>query len=91
VRIGELRLAAGKYILTTIPERNRWHLIVSKPGATANDAAQEVGRAVMTSRAITNYTEHFTIAFAPAGGGSTLQMRWENTEASVPIVVEAAR
>ena len=91
VRIGELRLAPGKYTLTTIPERNRWHLIVSKPGATANDPVQEVGRAVMMSRATTDYTEHFTIALAPTREGSTLQMRWENTEASILIVVEAAR
>ena len=88
VRIGELRLEPGKYTLTTIPQRDRWQLIVSRSGATANDPAQEVGRAVMASRATAEYHEHFTIALSPTREGATLQMRWENTEASIPIVVE---
>jgi hypothetical protein len=91
VRIGELRLAPGRYTLTTIPERDRWQLIVSRPGATANDPVQEVGRAAMTSRTSAAYHEHFTIGFAPTREGATLQMRWENTEASIPIIVEAQR
>jgi hypothetical protein len=89
VRIGELRLTPGKYILTTIPERDRWHLIVARPAAAANAPAEEVGRAAMPSRATTDYHEHFTILLAPTREGATLHMRWENTEAFIPIVVES--
>jgi hypothetical protein len=89
VRVGDLRLEPGKYELLTIPGRSSWELIVNRaaaPGAAAPATAQEVGRATMTARALNDYVERFTISFIPAGGGATLELRWENTAVSVPIV-----
>lgn len=95
VMIGALRLAPGKYALLTVPGRTDWHLILNRrtgmAGAMANDAEQEVGRTLMSSRALPAPVDPFTIRLDPTREGAVLRMQWESTEAFVPIVIEDAR
>jgi hypothetical protein len=90
--IGGTTVSAGNYTLFAIPNADKWTLVISKktgewgtayPGE-ANDAAR-VDMAVSKTPAP---VENFTIDFDQASGGCTLQMKWENTQASVKIAVK---
>jgi hypothetical protein len=92
VRIGDVRVEPGTYSLYTVPGRDRWQLGINRGtgmgAAMSPDAAQDVGRATMSVRALPEHVERFTIVLEPAANGAVLRMRWETTEASVPIIVE---
>lgn len=92
VMIGSLHVPAGKYALFTIPGRNGWTLIVNRQhdiwGTKGYDAAKDVGRVQMQVEPAKETVETFTIALQPAGAKKgTLSLQWENTIASVPVVV----
>ncbi|HBY59707.1 MAG TPA: hypothetical protein DEH78_07775 [Solibacterales bacterium] len=83
--IGTLAVPAGSYALFTLPEEKGWTLIVNKTakqwGAFNYDAAVDLGRTAMKITALSAPVEQFTIEVT----GSAITMRWENTEASVPV------
>jgi len=90
--IGNLHVPAGTYTLFTIPNEKEWTLVVSKQsglwGANGYDEANDLGRVAMTVAPIKDTVETFTIRVAPAGEKKgTLSMKWENVEASVPVMV----
>ncbi len=60
---------------------------VSRNAYTAEIAAEEVGRVVISSDRI-DYVEQFTASFEVATGGSVLFLDWENTRITVPIDFE---
>lgn len=89
VMVGGTHVPAGSYTLFTIPNKDKWTLIISKktgewgipyPGA-ADDFARVDMKASFTSAPV----EDFTIAFDKAGSGCTLRMEWETTKATVDI------
>jgi len=79
---------AGNYTLFAIPEQDKWTLIISKItgewGIPYKDEykSQELARVPMTVSKTSGPVENFTISFDQSGGGCTLQMSWENTQAS---------
>lgn len=89
VRIGDVRVEPGTYSLYTIPGRTSWQLGINRDAsmtaAMTPDAAKDVGRATMSVRALPQHVERLTIVI----DGAVLRIRWENTEAFVPIVVES--
>jgi hypothetical protein len=90
--IGDLHVPAGTYALLTVPAKNDWTLIVSKQknlrGSSNYDAAQDLGRVKMSVKPVKETVETFVIDVKPAGGSrGTLSMTWENTTASVPVMV----
>jgi hypothetical protein len=95
VRVGDVRLEPGIYSLYAIPGRDSWTLGINRgadmAAAMAPDPDVDVGRTTMTARRIGDHVERFTIVLEPAAAGAVLRMRWENTEASVPIVVESGQ
>ena len=89
VTVGGKAVPAGSYTLFTIPEKDKWTLIISKktgewgvpyPGAT-NDFA----RVDMKASSIGSPQEKFSISYDKSGAGCTLKMAWETTEATVDI------
>jgi hypothetical protein len=89
--IGALHVPAGKYTLYTIPGEKAWTLIVNKQTGqwgTKYDETQDLGRVTMNVKPVKNTVETFDIALKPAGTkGGLLSLTWENTAATVPVVV----
>ena len=87
--VGGRYVPAGSYTLFTLPEQNRWTLIVHKKtgvwGIPYPGAADELTRVPMTLSRLPQPLENFTIAFDRTGAGCTLRMDWETTRASVNI------
>src|SRR5688572_25540552 len=90
--IGTMRVPSGTYTLWTIPARDGWTLIVNRQTGqwgTDYDKTQDVGRTQMKVATLREPVEQFTIVIEPTGNGSgVLVMRWDTTQASVPITVE---
>jgi len=89
--LGSLHVPAGSYTLYTIPGEKDWTLIVNKQTGqwgTEYDAAQDLGRVKMTAKPLKNTVETFMIGLNPSGAKSgVLSLTWENTTATVPVVV----
>ena len=90
--IGTIRVPRGTYTLWTIPGRDGWTLIVNRQTGqwgTDYDKTQDLGRTAMKVTTLRATVEQFTIAIEPTRNGSgLLVMRWDTTQASVPIRVE---
>jgi hypothetical protein len=81
---------AGNYTIFTIPNPDKWMLIINKKtgewGIPYKYEADELTRVDLTLLPIPSPVENFTIAFDQRRGGCVLNMRWENTDASVLVV-----
>lgn len=90
--VGGKPVPAGGYTIFTIPNADKWTLIVSKKtgewGIPYPGEQFDLVRAEMKVSSLPAPVENFTIAFEPSGGGCTMQMDWENTRASVAISVK---
>src|SRR5688572_21704341 len=90
--IGTIRVPRGGYTLWTIPAPDGWTLIVNRQTGqwgTDYDKTQDIGRTQMTVATLDDPVEQFTIAIEPTRNGSgMLVMRWDATQAAVPIRVE---
>jgi hypothetical protein len=89
VMVGGNHVAAGSYTLFTIPNKEKWTLIISKKtgewGIPYPGADQDLVRVDMKASATSSAVENFTIAFDKAASGCTLRMEWETTKATVDI------
>jgi hypothetical protein len=93
VQIGGTKIPAGKYGLLSIPNRDEWTLIISKQldvtSAGAYKQESDVVRYTAMPVRLSQPVETFTIQFANITAGSTdLQIMWENTMVTLPIVAE---
>ena len=90
VNVGGTDVPAGSYTIFTVPNTDKWVLIISKKagewGIPYKYEADELARVDMSVSRISAPVENFTIAFDQAGNKCTLRMEWENTRASVDIV-----
>lgn len=89
VTVGGKAIPAGSYTIFTIPNADKWTLIINKKtaewGIPYKYEADELGRVPMAVAKTAAPVENFTIAFDSAGSKCTLRMEWENTRASVEI------
>jgi DUF2911 family protein len=87
--VGGAHVPAGSYTIFTIPNKDKWTLIISKKtgewGIPYPGADQDLARVDIKAAALPAAVENFTIAFDKSGGGCTLRMDWETTRASVDI------
>ena len=88
--IGSTRVPAGSYTIFTVPEQNRWTLIINKKtgewGIPYKYESDELGRVDMQVSQTPSPVENFTIAFDQNGSACTLNLSWENTKASVALM-----
>jgi hypothetical protein len=88
--VGGKNVPAGNYTIFTIPNPDKWTLIINKKtgewGIPYKYEADELTRVDLTLLPIPSPVENFTIAFDQRRGGCVLNMRWENTDASVLVV-----
>jgi len=89
LKVGGSDVPAGKYTLFTVPESDKWTLVISKKtgewGTAYPGAAEDLVRVPMKVGATSGAVENFTIGFDKAGAGCSLHIEWENTRASVDI------
>jgi Protein of unknown function (DUF2911) len=87
--VGGKHVPAGKYTIFTIPNKDKWVLIVSKKtgewGIPYPGADMDLVRADMNASSTASPVENFTIAFDKGSKGCTLRIEWENTRAAVDI------
>ena len=89
VTVGGKTVPAGNYTIFTIPNPDKWTLIINKKtgewGIPYKYEADELARVDMKVSQTPSPVENFTIAFDQKGNACTLNIKWENTQASVDI------
>jgi len=89
VMVGGTHVPAGSYTIFTIPNKDKWTLVISKKtgewGTNYPGPANDLARIEMKASALPAAAENFTIAFDKTSGGCTLRIDWETTRASVEI------
>src|SRR5438046_1489854 len=78
---------AGSYTIFTVPAQDKWTLIINKHtgewGIPYKYESEELARVPMSQSSTSSPVENFTIALDQTGNACTLQLSWENTQASV--------
>jgi hypothetical protein len=90
ITVGNKAVPAGSYTIFTIPDKDKWTLIISKKtgewGTAYPGADQDFARIDMTPSTLPTNVENFTIAFdRSAAGGCSMHLDWETTRASIPV------
>ena len=90
VTVGGVKIAAGKYGLLTIPDKDNWTVIISKQVDVTNPAdykqESDVVRVNVKPMVMRDKIETFTMQFANVKSSTCdLQLMWENTGLIVPI------
>jgi len=87
--VGGHHVPAGNYTLFTIPNQDKWTLIISKKtgewGVPYPGADSDLARLDMKVSPTSSAVENFAIAFDKGAKGCTLRMEWENTRASIDL------
>ena len=89
VMVGGTHVPAGSYTIFTIPNKDKWTLVISKKtgewGTDYPGPSNDLARIEMKASALPAAVENFAIAFDKSSGGCTLRMDWETTRASLDI------
>lgn len=87
--VGGKTVPAGSYTIFTVPNADKWTLIINKKtgewGIPYKYESDEVGRVDMKVSKVPSPVENFAIAFDKSGRGCTMRIDWETTRASVDI------
>jgi Protein of unknown function (DUF2911) len=91
VQVGDKKVKKGTYSLFTIPQKDKWTVILNSTaeqwGAFFYEEAKDVMRTEVTAQAGKTETETFTMSFAKAEKGANLVLAWDKTEVIVPITL----
>src|SRR6266853_1724326 len=89
LKIGGTSVPAGSYTIFTVPNADKWQLVISKKtgewGTAYPGPSEDLARIDMKVSQLPAAVENFTIAFGKAPKGCSLIMEWETTQASVDI------
>lgn len=87
--VGGKDVPAGNYTIFTVPNQDKWTLIVSKKtgewGIPYKYESDELARVDMKAEKTSGPVENFTISFDQSGDTCMMHMDWENTRASVAV------
>jgi hypothetical protein len=85
--IGGTTVPAGSYTIFTVPNKDKWTLVISKKtgewGTDYPGQANDLARVDMKVSALPSPVDNFAISFEKAGNGANLNIDWETTRASV--------
>ena len=88
VMVGGTHVPAGSYTIFTIPEKDKWTLVISKTtgewGTAYSGPTNDLARIPMKA-ASGAAMENFTISFDKGAKGCTLKMAWDTTVASLDL------
>lgn len=86
VTVGGKAVPAGSYTLFTVPNKDKWTLIISKKtgewGIPYPGEADDFLRTDMKVSKLPSSLENFTISFKNSGNTCTMHMDWDTTSAS---------
>jgi hypothetical protein len=89
ISVGGKSIPAGNYTIFTVPNADKWTLIVNKKtgewGIPYKYESDELARVDMKVSKLPSPVENFTIGYQKSGGGCTMNIDWETTRASVDI------
>lgn len=89
IQIGETPLPAGTYTLFSIPNKDKWTIILNSELGQWGDFAYNANKNVLTYEAevTTNADiyEGFTIQFEDITNGFNMLLLWDNVKVTVPI------
>ena len=87
--VGGKSVPAGNYTIFTIPNQDKWTLIINKKtgewGIPYKYESDELARVDMKASQTPSPVENFTISFDQMGNSCALHVSWENTQASVQL------
>lgn len=87
--VGGKEIPAGSYTIFTIPNQDKWTLIVSKKtgewGIPYPGEGDDLARVSMDVSKTASPVENFNISFEQSGGSCTMNLDWENTRATVKV------
>ena len=87
--IGGKEVPAGSYTIFTVPNADKWTLIVNKKtgewGIPYKYESDDVLRTDMSVGKTSGPVEDFTISFHEMGAGCHMYLDWENTRATIEI------
>lgn len=90
-QLGSLKLKKGAYALWVVPNEKEFELIVNSDTKAFHldyKADKDIGKMAMTLKKTDKPVEMLTFEVRLDGGNKgTLALMWENTDASVPIVI----
>jgi Protein of unknown function (DUF2911) len=82
-------IPAGNYTLFTVPNQDKWTLIISKKtgewGIPYPGEGDDFARLDMSVSKTSAPVENFTISFHEMGNGCHMYVEWENTRATVEL------
>jgi len=82
------KIKAGRYILYSIPAKDKWTIILNSnidSWGLHPDSAKDIARFVVPATLTGNSIEYFTMIFQPTKAGADLLMAWDNVEIKLPI------
>jgi Protein of unknown function (DUF2911) len=89
LNIGGKDVSAGSYTLFTVPNADKWVLIISKKtgewGVPYPGEGDDLARVDMRVSPLSSPVENFTIGFDQTGSTCAMHLDWEKTRASVDI------
>ncbi len=91
LRIGGVDVPAGEYTLFSVYTPESAKLIINRQtgqSGTEYHPEQDLARIEMRRETLPEAVERFTIAVEPAAGGGALELVWDRTRFSVPILVK---
>src|ERR1700688_1677740 len=87
--IGGTAVPAGSYTIFTVPNKDKWTLVISKKtgewGTDYPGQVNDLARVDMKVSTLPAPVENFTISFEKAGSGANLNIDWDTTRASVMV------
>lgn len=94
VKLAGNKVAAGKYGLYTIPDKDKWTIILStnsgRWGSAGYDLAEDHVRFDVPVTNLSDYVESLNIHFAGFNyDGGNLLIEWENTRIVIPVFVDS--
>ena len=89
VKFNGTPVGPGTYTLYTIPEENKWTIIINEKinvwGAYSYDKNLDILRTTVPAKNTAAAVEDFSITFKPTQDGSDLLMGWDDTFVEIPI------
>jgi len=90
LKAGNLNIPAGNYTIFTIPNQDKWTLIINRKtgewGIPYEYESDELGRVDMKVSPTSAVVENFTISLNQMGNSCALNMSWEKTKAATEFM-----
>ena len=90
VKIGDKKIAKGRYTLYGIVSEDSWTIIINKDtdtwGAFRYDAKKDIARILVPVQKTDTITESLSMIFEKSAKGFNLVITWDNSKAILPVV-----